>query len=168
MFAVKNPTHYTFNAEAIEVEAKTGARRKLIDYRKPIPAPYRTTKVPGNVWYFPRVRYRMPEYEKHPSQKPEALLERIIRASSNPNDLILDPFGGTFTTCTISQRLGRRSIGIEFQEEYVRIGLRRLGIQDHFHGEPLHPLVKTYQQKKGVKSSRIKNTSDVQKRLFDD
>jgi site-specific DNA-methyltransferase (adenine-specific) len=72
----------------------------------------------------------MPEYEEHPSQKPEALLERIIKVSSNIGDIVLDPFSGTFTTCAVSQRLGRQSIGIEMQTDYVKIGLRRLGIGD--------------------------------------
>jgi site-specific DNA-methyltransferase (adenine-specific) len=144
LFCVKDAANYSFNVSDIEVEARTGAVRKLIDYRKDIPAPYKTTKVPGNTWYIPRVRYRMPEYEDHPSQKPEALLERIIKASSNPKEVVLDPFGGTFTTCAVAQRLGRRSIGIESQEEYVSIGLRRLGIGTQFNGEELRPLDKSY------------------------
>ena len=126
LYCVKNPQEYTFNSEAIMVEAKTGAKRKLIDYRKKSPAPYNTKKVPGNVWYFPRVRYRMAEYENHPTQKPESLLTRIILASNNPGDLVLDLFAGTFTTCAVAQRLNRRCIGIEIQREYVEIGLRRL------------------------------------------
>ncbi|MCT7973338.1 adenine-specific DNA-methyltransferase [Laspinema olomoucense] len=128
LFAVKNPQHYTFNGDEIRVEAKTGAVRKLIDYRKSKPALYCTTKVPGNVWYIPRVRYKMPEYRKHPTQKPEALLERIIKASSNPGDVVLDLFAGTFTTAAVSQRLERKSISIEREYEYVEIGLNRLGI----------------------------------------
>jgi len=144
LFCVKDESKYTFNGESILVEAKTGAQRKLIDYRKPIPAPYNTKKVPGNVWSLPRVRYRMGEYEEHPSQKPEALLERIILASSNPGDLVLDPFGGTFTTSAVARRLGRRSIGIESQEKYVGIGLRRLEIAQSLNGAPLEPIEKNY------------------------
>ena len=79
---VKDRKNYTFNSDGIAVEAKTGAKRKLIDYRKPVPAVYNSKKVPGNVWEIPRVRYRMPEYEEHPAQKPEALLERIIKAAA--------------------------------------------------------------------------------------
>ena len=134
LHCVKNPKLYTFNADAIKVEARTGAVRKLIDYRKTPPTPYNTTKVPGNVWYFPRVRYRMSEYEEHPAQKPESLLERIILASSNEGDSVLDPFAGTFTTCAVAQRLTRQSIGIELQERYVEIGLRRLGITSRQNG----------------------------------
>jgi len=72
LFCTKDPKNYIFNANSIEVEAKTGSIRGLIDYRKETPAPYNTKKVPGNAWYFPRVRYRMSEYEQHPTQKPEA------------------------------------------------------------------------------------------------
>jgi site-specific DNA-methyltransferase (adenine-specific) len=128
LFCVRDPRSYTFNADAIAVEARTGAVRRLIDYRKRVPARYGARKVPGNVWSIPRVRYRMPEYEPHPTQKPEALLERVVRASSNPGDLVLDPFAGTFTTCAVAQRLGRRTVGIELNADYVAIGLRRLGI----------------------------------------
>src|SRR3989338_2793876 len=87
LHAVMDPERYTFNADVITVEARTGAVRQLIDYRKSTPTLYNSKKIPGNVWTFPRVRYRMDEYEEHPSQKPEVLLERIILASSNPGDL---------------------------------------------------------------------------------
>ncbi|GFN34644.1 adenine-specific DNA-methyltransferase [Tepidimicrobium xylanilyticum] len=128
---------YTFNADDILVEAKTGAKRKLIDYRKNPPQPYNTKKVPGNVWEFPRVRYRMAEYENHPTQKPEALLERIVLASSNPGDIVLDPFAGTFTTCAVAVKNDRKAIGIDINEEYFKIGLRRTGIMDFYEGKKL-------------------------------
>jgi site-specific DNA-methyltransferase (adenine-specific) len=149
LFAVVDPRKYTFNADAVKVEARTGAVRRLVDYRKEVPTLYSNEKVPGNVWTIPRVRYRMDEYEEHPSQKPEALLERIIKASSNPGDTILDPFSGTFTTCAVAKRLGRRSIGIELEEQYVKIGLRRLGIAGEWRGKALTPLAKTYERRNG-------------------
>lgn len=145
LFCVKNESNYIFNYEDILVEAKTGSTRKLIDYRGKIPKPYNTKKVPGNTWYFPRVRYRMKEYENHPSQKPEILLERIIKASSNEGDIILDPFSGTFTTCSVAKKLGRRAIGIENQEEYIKIGLRRLEMEEKFKGEILTKDLKNFQ-----------------------
>lgn len=52
LFCVRDKFNYTFNANDILVEAKTGAKRKLIDYRKNPPQPYKTEKVPGNVWTF--------------------------------------------------------------------------------------------------------------------
>jgi adenine-specific DNA-methyltransferase len=146
---VKNPKSYTFNADAIAVEARTGAQRRLVDYRKAEPAVYSSSKVPGNVWMMPRVRYRMPEYEQHPSQKPEALLDRIVRASSNPGDRVLDPFAGTFTTSVVAQRLGRRSIGVERERDYVAIGLRRVGIARELDGEELVAPTKNTQIRNG-------------------
>lgn len=137
LFCVKDKDNYTFNSEDILVEAKTGAIRKLIDYRKPVPTVYNSKKVPGNVWEIPRVRYRMDEYENHPTQKPVALLERIIKASSNEGDIILDPFSGTFTTSFVAKQYKRKSIGIEIEEEYVKIGLRRLQIASEYNGQVL-------------------------------
>lgn len=134
---VVDPKAYTFNANEILVEAKTGAKRQLIDYRKNPPQPYNTTKVPGNVWDFPRVRFKMDEYENHPSQKPEALLERIIKASSCVGDHVLDPFGGSFSTGAVAAKLGRKSTSIELNETYVKIGLRRIGIPSDFAPEEL-------------------------------
>lgn len=144
LFCVKNQNHYTFNAGDILVEAKTGAKRHLIDYRKNPPQPYKTEKVPGNVWTYPRVRYRMDEYENHPTQKPIVLLERIIKASSNENDLVVDPFGGSFTTAFVAKELGRRVISCDIEEDYVKIGLRRLGLSSEYRGEKLIPQRKTY------------------------
>lgn len=132
LMMTKSKSDYTFNFEDIMVEAKTGSQRKLIDYRKNPPQPYNTKKVPGNVWEYSRVRFRMDEYENHPTQKPEALLERVIKASSNINDIVLDPFSGSFTTCATAKKLGRKSIGIEINEEYVKIGIRRLDIESKF------------------------------------
>lgn len=146
LFCVKEKDNYTFNADDILVEARTGATRKLIDYRKSVPTMYNSKKVPGNVWNIPRVRYRMDEYENHPTQKPTILLDRIVRASSNPGDLVLDPFSGTFTTSSVAQMLGQNSIGIEVDEEYVKIGLRRLAIQEQYNGKVLRRETKTYEQ----------------------
>lgn len=147
LFCVKDEKNYCFNADDILVEAKTGAKRKLIDYRKPIPTQYNTEKVPGNVWEFARVRYRMDEYENHPTQKPTALLERIIKASSNQGDTILDPFSGSFTTSCVAKQLSRKSIGIDISDEYYKIGLRRvLGIKEH-NGESTDREPKIYEIK---------------------
>lgn len=144
---------YTFNHEDILVEAKTGAKRKLIDYRKNPPQPYNTEKVPGNVWDFSRVRFKMDEYENHPTQKPEALLERIIKASSNPGDVILDPFAGSFTTSTVAVRLGRIGIGIDLNEEYYEMGLRRTGITNIRNGKSLEKIKK---RKTNAKSKYVR------------
>jgi modification methylase len=62
----------------------------------------------------------------HPTQKPEALLHRLIMASTKPGDLILDPFFGTGTTGAAAKRLGRRFIGIEREEAYAKLAKERI------------------------------------------
>lgn len=153
MITKNSKNSYIFNHEDILVEAKTGAKRKLIDYRKNPPQPYSTVKVPGNVWDFSRVRFKMDEYENHPTQKPEVLLERIIRASSNPGDVVLDPFSGSFTTSAVAVRLGRVSVGIDLNEEYYEMGLRRTGITTVRNGRILK---KVKARKTDAKSKHIR------------
>lgn len=63
---------------------------------------------------------------KHPTQKPEYLLERIILASTNEGDVVLDPFSGSGTTGVVANKLGREFIGIENEEEYIELMVRRI------------------------------------------
>jgi modification methylase len=62
----------------------------------------------------------------HPTQKPEALLHRILIASSNPGDVVLDPFFGTGTTGAVAKKLGRRFIGIEREARYLKVARERI------------------------------------------
>ncbi len=62
----------------------------------------------------------------HPTQKPEALLERVILSSSDPGDIILDPFFGSGTTGAVAKRLGRHWIGIEAEEGYIHLAQKRI------------------------------------------
>ena len=62
----------------------------------------------------------------HPTQKPEALLHRVLLASTRPGDVVLDPFFGTGTTGAAAKRLGRHYIGIEREDEYIRVAEKRL------------------------------------------
>lgn len=64
---------------------------------------------------------------KHPTQKPTYLLERIIMASTNENDMVLDAFNGSGTSGVVAKQLGRRYIGIELEEDYLEISKKRLG-----------------------------------------
>lgn len=66
------------------------------------------------------------EFGKHPTQKPEALLERIVLASTNEGDLILDPFNGSGTSGLAALRLKRKYIGIDNHLEYLEISKKRL------------------------------------------
>ena len=81
-------------------------------------------------WYIPicqgKERIKINGQKAHPTQKPEALLYRIITSTSKPLDIILDPFAGTGTTLAVAKKLGRQFIGIEKEELYVNICNKRL------------------------------------------
>lgn len=83
-----------------------------------------------NVWHLPLCtgaeRMRTGGKKAHSTQKPQALLYRVILASSRPGDVVLDPFFGTGTTGVAAKRLGRHFIGIERDPEYVRLAWERL------------------------------------------
>ena len=81
---------------------------------------------PGDVWSFSHVHYSNPEREDHPTQKPEALIARMILASSNEGDLVLDPFSGSGTVARVCQVLNRRCIAMEINPDYVKISQKRL------------------------------------------
>jgi modification methylase len=91
-------------------------------------------------WYMPlcigRERLRTNGAKLHPTQKPVALLYRVLAASSNPGDVVLDPFFGTGTTGEAAIRLGRHWIGIEKQADYIHSASERLrNIQPDFVSE---------------------------------
>lgn len=79
-----------------------------------------------DVWTGSLTRASEKKAGKHPTQKPEYLLERIIRASTEEGMLVLDPFCGSGTTGVAARKLGRKFIGLEMQEDYIKISRRRL------------------------------------------
>lgn len=81
---------------------------------------------PGNVWEFSHMHYCNKNRKKHPTQKPEGLFERMILASSNPGDVVLDPFVGGGTALRVCQQTGRIGIGIDINPEYVDMTKKRL------------------------------------------
>jgi modification methylase len=72
----------------------------------------------------------------HPTQKPESLLYRVIASSSDPGDIVLDPFFGTGTTGVVAKRLQRRWIGIEREESYIQLARERIEGEDPADFDP--------------------------------
>ena len=83
-------------------------------------------KLPTDVWWMTIVPTNSRERTGYPTQKPLKLLERIVRASSNPGDLVADFFGGTGTTALAAARLGRRYLTVDNNPEAIHITRRRL------------------------------------------
>ena len=79
-----------------------------------------------NMWEIPLTKRSEKKYGKHPSQKPVAVVNRLVLAGTNEDDLILDPFSGTGTTAVVAKQNNRRWVMIEKQEEYNEIARQRL------------------------------------------
>ena len=142
---VKDRERFTFNGEnpAVRVasarqlvyaDARANTKGRLPDNTwilRPQDVPPPGFSPSHDTWVFSRVAGTFKEREGfHGCQMPEQLLGRIVRVSSNPGDLVLDPFGGSGTTLAVAKKLGRQWMGIELSEEYVtRIQQRLDGCQ---------------------------------------
>jgi DNA modification methylase len=123
---------YVFNADEIRMPYNPATRRTFASSPKAgfgkIPDLERG-KVPEDWWYFPVVARLHRERTGFPTQKPEALLERIICASSNPGDLVADFYCGSGTTAAVASRLGRRWIAVDDLPLAIHTTRRRLLMQ---------------------------------------
>jgi len=92
----------------------------------------------ADTWYLSRLCGTFKEREQwHPCQLPEALLERIVLASSNPGDTVFDPFAGSGTTLTVANKLGRNWLGCEMSADYRERALQRISKPDARAKEPV-------------------------------
>jgi len=138
---VKDPDHYTFNSENPAVRVLSARQLVYKDNRanpkgrlpdntwilRPQDAPPGGFAPMHDTWYFARVAGTFKEREGfHGCQMPEQLLGRIIRLSSDPQQLVLDPFAGSGTTLVVAKKLGRRWLGMELSNEYVKRVRERL------------------------------------------
>jgi DNA modification methylase len=123
---------YTFNADAVRIPYNPSTIKTFNSSSK---AGFGKTpdlergKVPEDWWYFPVVARLHSERTGYPTQKPEALLERIIQASSNPGDLVGDFFCGSGTTLAVANRLGRDWIGCDASPLATATSYRRFLLQ---------------------------------------
>ncbi len=114
---------YTFNLDAVKIRKKVIAPYKTKDgtpkdWKEEAGGKFRMT-CPGNFWDDLTVPYwSMPENTDHPTQKPEKLLAKLILASTNPDDLIFDPFLGSGTSAVTAKKLARHFCGIDQDPEY--------------------------------------------------
>ncbi len=116
--------YFTHSTETILWAAKNEKSKHLFNYadmRKE-----NGDKQMKNVWRFTAPAKDEKNFGKHPTQKPIKLVERCILASTNPQDLILDPFNGSSTTGVCSIKHGRKYVGIELEREYIDLSIKRL------------------------------------------
>lgn len=117
-----NSDKYTFNLNAVKIRRRVLAPYRVDgspkDWKESREGNYRDT-CPSNFWDDITVPFwSMPENTAHPTQKPEKLIAKIILASSDEGDLILDPFAGSGTTLVAAKKLKRHYIGIEKEKQY--------------------------------------------------
>lgn len=129
-------TNYVFNVSDVMMRKKVIAPYKdennsAKDWFIEKGVKYRFT-CPSNVWTDITIPYwSMSENTEHPTQKSEKLIAKLILASSNENDIVLDPFMGSGTTCIVAKKLNRRYIGIEIDLDYCCIAEKRLETADN-------------------------------------
>ena len=121
---------YTFNVEDVKIRRKVIAPYKVDgkpkDWEETENGNFRNT-YPSNFWDDISIPYwSMPENTAHPTQKPEKLLAKLILASSNEGDVILDPFLGSGSTSVTAKKLNRHYVGIEQSEQYCVWAEKRL------------------------------------------
>ena len=121
---------YIFNLEAVKLKRRviapytTDGQPK--DWEETEGGRFRLTH-PSNLWTDLTVPFwSMPENTDHPTQKPEKLLAKIILASSNPGDVVFDPFLGSGTTTVVAKKLGRQYVGVELDKIFSCLCEKRL------------------------------------------
>jgi len=126
---------YTFNLDAVKLKRRviapyTDATGHPKDWQRNPDGNYRLTH-PSNLWTDLTVPFwSMPENTDHPTQKPEKLLAKIILASSNPGDVVFDPFLGAGTTAVVAKKTGRNYVGIELDPIYCCLTEKRLALAE--------------------------------------
>ncbi len=178
---VKDPFQFTFNGEnpAVRVlsarqlvyrDGRANPKGRLPDNTwifRPQDAPPSGFAPSHDTWYFSRVAGTFKEREGfHGCQMPEQLLGRIIRISSDPQDLVLDPFAGSGTTLVVAKKLGRRWLGLELSPDYVNRICRRLDAAragDPLDGpaDPLRSAPKTSAGRRQVRFYRNRPLPDL-------
>lgn len=111
----KSPKEFVFNLDDIRVPQKF--YRSVNNMRG---------ANPGNVWKFSHMHYCNKNRKQHPTQKPEGLFERMVLASSDEGDTVLDPFVGSGTLLRVCQQTQRNGIGIDINPEYIEMTNERL------------------------------------------
>ena len=133
-FATADDGEYTFHADAVRLRRRVIAPYRADgapkDWEETADGRFRDT-APSNFWDDITVPYwSMPENTDHPTQKPEKLLAKLILASSDPGDVVLDPFGGVGSTAVTAKKLGRHYIGVEIEPQYCLWAEQRLEMAD--------------------------------------
>ena len=128
-------------------------------------------KIPEDWWTdINSLQSKVRERTGYPTQKPLALLDRIIKASSNEDDVVLDPFCGCATTCIAAERLGRQWVGIDVEEKARDLVVQRLEMESSkegfLHGRPLPPIYHLRRPPKRTDDDAPKRSRNIKQLLY--
>ncbi len=116
--------YFTHATETIIWAAKNKKSRHTFNYK--LMRQHAGGKQMKSVWQVPPPQAGEKRFGKHPTQKPLALLERILLAASDPRALVLDPFMGSGTTAVACLRAGRKFVGIEMDQKWIDVAIKRI------------------------------------------
>lgn len=112
-------------------------------------------KNPGDVWAFRNVKHNHEEQTIHPAQFPEDLVERILLATTEEGDIVLDPYMGSGTTAIVAKRYGRAFVGAEIESDYVALATRRLSGEPDGKGQfPNLKTLRDHAERNGIQDLR--------------
>lgn len=115
--------YFTHATETVIWAAKNKKSKHCFNYS--LMKEMNNNKQMKSIWPIMAPRLEEKVFGKHPTQKPMALLERIILASTKKNDVVLDPFSGSATSGLVAYKLGRKYIGIELEKKYLDLSIKR-------------------------------------------
>jgi site-specific DNA-methyltransferase (adenine-specific) len=150
LFYTKHPDNFTFNyAQHKEIDSRHYCLRASCIRRRKENQVDNKEPLTDLWWNIHRIKHKR-DRDHHPCQLPEALMERIILLSTNPNDVVLDAFSGAGTTAVVSARLGRRYIAIDMDEKYARLTRKKIGEVErngYVNRRPVHKPENLYTKK---------------------
>lgn len=118
----KDSVRITYDEKTIQTYMKDKRYKDMVAREEHL----RKGKKVTNLIRVPSLKGASKEKVGHPSQKPEALIDILIKSTTRPGDMILDPFLGSGTTAVVAQALGRPWVGIDLEEEYIQMSLTRI------------------------------------------
>ena len=160
MYAKSGERNIVFNADPVREDySKTSKMTKNPKWNKSY---NEKGKLPEDVWHIPTINAMSKERTGYPTQKPLALLRRIVEASSNEGDIVMDPFCGCATTCVAAQQLGRKWIGIDIEKQAVQVLSQRLSDD----AELFQDFVATDQVPQRSDLKEVQPSESVKQRLY--
>lgn len=174
LFYTKHLSSFTFNYDQVsQLDARTYCLRASCVRDRKLAGVDKKEALTDFWWDIHRIKHKR-DRDHHPCQLPETLMERIIRLSTNPDDIVLDAFSGAGTTAVVSARMGRRYVAIDMDEKYARLTERKITEVErngYVRRKPVHRPERTHTKKElqlelrslAVRLGRLPTPDDVRR-----